>query len=152
MRSSSLVAHMASHIDKTYSEKNGKPQCTICHKTFQAKRYLVDHMRLHSDNQTYACQCCDRKFLRKSHLKLHMEKHNNIVKSYSCPHCEKCYMKKKDQVQHIRQKHNNTPSAPNTGKDSVIVEGFPCPTCSKRFATALKLRMHEISHTDMAKV
>ncbi|XP_066954091.1 zinc finger protein 271-like [Macrobrachium rosenbergii] len=145
-RNSSLVSHMASHIDKTFNEKDGKPQCSVCHKTFQAKRYLIDHMRLHSDNQTYVCQCCNRKFLRKSHLKLHMEIHNSVKKFYACPYCEKSYMKKKDQVQHIRQKHN-TPPSPSTGKDSVVVEGFPCPTCNKHFATALKLRMHEISHT-----
>ncbi|XP_068247240.1 zinc finger protein 271-like isoform X2 [Palaemon carinicauda] len=145
-RNSSLVSHMASHIDKTFSEKDGKPQCSVCHKTFQAKRYLIDHMRLHSDNQTYVCQCCNRKFLRKSHLKLHMEIHNSVKKFYACPHCEKSYMKKKDQVQHIRQKHS-TPPSPSAGKDSVIVDGFPCPTCNKYFVTALKLRMHEISHT-----
>ncbi|KAG7165142.1 Zinc finger protein 16-like [Homarus americanus] len=107
-KKSNLVAHMASHIRRTYSQNNGEPKCSICHKTFRLQRYLVDHMRLHTGRGTHQCRHCDKKFLRRPHLKLHMQMHDSFQKFHSCPHCDKTYMRKRDQLHHIRVKHGTT--------------------------------------------
>ncbi|ROT83414.1 hypothetical protein C7M84_023419 [Penaeus vannamei] len=116
-KKSNLVAHIASHIRNASSNETGQPKCSVCHKTFRLQRYLVDHMRLHTGRGTHQCKHCDKKFLRLSHLKLHMEMHDNSHKSHSCIHCNK----KADR-------------------------GFQCPSCGVLFPTTLKLRMHEVTH------
>ncbi|XP_042861900.1 zinc finger protein 708-like isoform X2 [Penaeus japonicus] len=144
-KKSNLVAHIASHI-RSMSSETGQPQCSVCHKTFRLQRYLVDHMRLHTGRGTHQCTHCDKKFLRLSHLKLHMEMHDNSHKSHACIHCNKKYMRKQDLMQHMRVKHNSS-ATKNDDREEVVAEGeFQCPSCGVLFPTALKLRMHEVTH------
>ncbi|XP_037803661.1 zinc finger protein 84-like [Penaeus monodon] len=145
-KKSNLVAHIASHIRSAGSNETGQPKCSVCHKTFRLQRYLVDHMRLHTGRGTHQCKHCDKKFLRLSHLKLHMEMHDNSHKSHSCIHCNKKYMRKQDLMQHIRVKHSSTAGKNDDGGEVVADGGFQCPSCGVLFPTTLKLRMHEVTH------
>ena len=39
--------------------------CEICGKRFKSKYYLIVHNRIHSGENLYDCDKCDKNFLRK---------------------------------------------------------------------------------------
>lgn len=48
-------------------------QCEVCKKYLKSKRILRGHKRLHAEPQ-FNCTLCERKFNRRYHLTLHMQR------------------------------------------------------------------------------
>ncbi|XP_037920240.1 zinc finger protein 300-like isoform X2 [Hermetia illucens] len=117
-----LMAHLHSHpepkpsyrcsyCDKHFKQKHileyherthtgGKPHlCSICGRGFSQSSILYTHMSLHT-GKTVNCPRCDKKFSRKSFLKIHLRSHDDI-RPYACHLCEKNYRIKSHLDSHI---------------------------------------------------
>ncbi|CAL8080229.1 unnamed protein product [Orchesella dallaii] len=75
-----LLNHMVSHVPD--SEK--KHACSYCPKTFALKKYLNNHLRIHTLERPYQCEICGATFNQKGPLIGHRKKiHNAVVDSPS---------------------------------------------------------------------
>ncbi|XP_058066887.1 gastrula zinc finger protein XlCGF7.1-like [Anopheles bellator] len=103
--------------------------CKVCSKTFQAQRYLYDHMQIH--NKDHQCPHCPRKFARQSYLKEHIRIHTG-EKPLTCKFCRKTFRTTSSLRTHMLT---------HTGE-----EPFMCKVCSKTFQAKLYLRNHMLIH------
>ncbi|KAE9541245.1 hypothetical protein AGLY_004490 [Aphis glycines] len=90
---SKLKEHVSGHENGTLHS------CDVCGRTFKLNSYLVVHKRTHEMSVSYTgdkpftCSMCNKSFLSKSNLDLHMLVHNYVKKaSYSCDICGKIFM------------------------------------------------------------
>lgn len=87
------------HCEKTFStswalQRHSKShqattiqfQCSKCPLTFTRKDSLVSHLKIHAQKRAYICHC-GKRFIKKSQLKEHEDKHSKIPK-YSCDVCK----------------------------------------------------------------
>ena len=69
----SLIRLYISGEDYYYQEQwNGKYECEVCSKSFDAHTSLTHHMAKHSGHT--ACTVCGKVLSRTAHLKRHIEK------------------------------------------------------------------------------
>ena len=86
------------------------------------------HVKTHISNEkTFECETCERKFDEKSSLKRHISIVHLNVKPYSCEICQKSYT-----LKHALKVHKE------------LHEGqvYPCKQCSTICKTKTYLRMH----------
>ena len=57
--------------------------CQVCDKKFALKFTLVRHQVTHTREKSFACQICDKKFAQKSTLVQHQATHTD-VKNCKC--------------------------------------------------------------------
>ena len=51
--------------------------CKFCNKAFKSSNHLKKHVMLHTGQCDYSCHICDKKYIQKSNLKLHLSKTHN---------------------------------------------------------------------------
>ncbi|VVC36998.1 Zinc finger C2H2-type [Cinara cedri] len=100
---SKLKEHVLGHENGTLHS------CDVCGRTFKLNSYLVVHKRTHEMNVSYTgdkpftCTLCNKAFLSKSNLDLHMLVHNYVKKaSFSCDICGKIFMRKYNYDAHTK--------------------------------------------------
>ena len=116
-------------------------QCHLCGKTFNRKRNMMGHVAL---NHCYPCQYCDKKFVKKVPLEIHIssvhEEKSNMTKPHSSVHgnqcniCDKIWTKKRDLRKHLSRDHT-----------------FQCDSCDKRFVKKAQLIYHKSAYHDGKK-
>ncbi|EHB16120.1 Zinc finger protein 692 [Heterocephalus glaber] len=92
-----------------------------CGKSFNFKKHLKEHVKLHSDARDYICEFCARSFRTSSNLVIHRRIHTG-EKPLQCEICGFTCRQKASLNWH-RRKHAETAAALR----------FPCEFCGKRF-------------------
>uniref|UniRef100_A0A8D8J9S6 Zinc finger protein 33A n=1 Tax=Culex pipiens TaxID=7175 RepID=A0A8D8J9S6_CULPI len=119
---------------KTPSIVSQRHKCEVCHKTFQRKSNLVDHLRLHANVKLFSCNYCDAAFVQSGNLKSHIRTHTQ-EKPFTCSDCGKAFSQSSALKTHMRS-HTNT-------------RDYICDICQKGFTNKSDLTKHKITHTDL---
>lgn len=108
--------------------------CSHCKKSFTSQTGLAKHIRIHSDDRTFACTHpgCGKKFSHSSTLKDHMNIHFQR-KPYQCKECGKGFPNGSNLNRHARI---HTKSKP-----------YVCNICNKAFSQSSNLRVHQKIHS-----
>ncbi|XP_072536888.1 zinc finger protein 692 isoform X2 [Salminus brasiliensis] len=91
-----------------------------CGKSFNFKKHLKEHEKLHSDQRDYICEFCARAFRTSSNLSIHRRIHTG-EKPLQCEVCGYTCRQKASLNWHMR-KH-----------DAESSYKFPCEVCGRRF-------------------
>lgn len=80
-----------------------KHACNVCHKKFQKRSNLIDHLRLHANVKVFSCEYenCEKSFVQAGNFKAHMRTHTG-EKPFSCTYCSKSYSQSSSLKIHIR--------------------------------------------------
>lgn len=108
--------------------------CRQCPRKFESSTALKYHETTH-DKRKVHCEYCDKMFLTKSTLAIHLRIHLES-RPYDCSHCELRFRQKTDLNYHIASKH--------TAKSDYR---FKCEFCDKKFARKYSLNLHTKLHT-----
>ncbi|XP_016421957.1 zinc finger protein 692-like [Sinocyclocheilus rhinocerous] len=107
-----------------------------CSKSFNFKKHLKEHEKLHSNQRDYICEFCARAFRTSSNLIIHRRIHTG-EKPLQCEVCGFTCRQKASLNWHMR-KHN----AQSTYQ-------FPCEICGRRFEKRDNVTAHRSkSHPD----
>ncbi|XP_045906384.1 zinc finger protein 135-like isoform X4 [Micropterus dolomieu] len=138
-KTSSSSSECATSLDQEghLQEDNGnQPEklssCSVCKKTFQCRKNVARHMKIHTGEKPFSCAVCHKEFGQKEHLRQHMTIHTG-EKPFSCSVCGKQFAFKT----HLRRH-----SIVHTGE-----KPFSCSVCSKGFARSSALTSHLRVHT-----
>ncbi|KAJ8705668.1 hypothetical protein PYW08_012714 [Mythimna loreyi] len=131
-------------------------KCCICSSTFERFRRLLEHMHIHYRN--FICDACDKGFLTKASLKIHVAKHTIGV--FKCEFCPKTFDTKKkvqrhQSVVHVfkgyrsKCRHCNARFKNHMRRDEHLVaehgvklKVVKCQACDKTFPNTPALRIH----------
>ncbi|XP_037037052.1 transcription factor grauzone-like isoform X1 [Bradysia coprophila] len=103
-----------------------------CDKKFYRRIKMMNHVRWHTNSDTYSCNECGKRFSSKYALKLHKEYHIPYVsRPFKCSLCPSGFVKEVALKVHIQYKHTSTEEG-----------NFACDKCSKRFRTTWSLTSH----------
>ncbi|KAM6951288.1 uncharacterized protein FYW47_014817 [Aplochiton taeniatus] len=112
--------YLREHLIRHTNEK--RYQCHVCNKRFHVKNELNTHMKHHSEDR-YRCEICSRVYKLSKQLTSHMKEHTEGIK-YSCAFCDKAYLRKYDLKVHLKKKHIGEDSEITTKeeeRDEVLV-------------------------------
>ncbi|KAG7187978.1 hypothetical protein KM043_013934 [Ampulex compressa] len=120
---------------KTHYRTHEKPKRTYsckepqCEEIFDKWTLFCSHMKT-KHVIDYKCNNCSRVFLSKSHLRIHMQVHEEGRSVLECPFekCYRTYLFKRNLDHHVRSSH--------TGKK------FHCDVCDIKLSTKQKLVQH----------
>ena len=111
--------------------KAGETNCAICHQAFKSTRSLRKHMRTHTGETGYSCQC-GKVLVSRVMLELH-QKSCGQDKSHWCKACNLGYT---TLVHHLKAKHGPAPTK----------EELTCATCGKEFKVVNTIHEHLASN------
>ena len=112
----------------------GGTDCVLCHQAFKSTWSLWRHMKTHTGETGYSCQCA-KVLASRIMLDLH-QKSCGQEKSHWCKACILGYTTKQALVHHLKAKHGPAPT-----KEELI-----CTTCDKEFKLVKTMREHLASH------
>ncbi|XP_045184300.2 zinc finger protein 271-like [Mercenaria mercenaria] len=76
-------------------------RCDICRKTCSSYGNLKRHMYIHTDDKPFSCAICLKGFIRRDHLKDHVNSVHKDQKLYSCDICNKAFSLKQNLKAHM---------------------------------------------------
>ena len=114
--------------------KAGETNCALCHQAFKSTRSLRRHMKTHTGETGYSCQC-GKVLASRVMLDLH-QKSCGQDKSHWCKACNLGYTMKQALVHHLKAKHGPAPTK----------EELTCATCGKEFKVVKTMLEHMASH------
>ena len=112
----------------------GETDCALCHQAFKSTRSLQRHMKTHTGETRYSCQC-GKVLASRIMLDLH-QKSCGQDKGHWCKACNLGYTTKQALVHHLKAKHGPAPTE----------EELTCATRGKEFKLVKTLREHLASH------
>ena len=112
----------------------GETACALCHQAFKSTRSLRRHMKTHTGETGYSCQC-GKVLASRIMLDLH-QKSCRQDKIHWCKACNLGYTTKQALVHHLKAKHGPAPTK----------EELTCATCGKEFQVVKTMREHMASH------
>ncbi|XP_052818211.1 endothelial zinc finger protein induced by tumor necrosis factor alpha-like [Mya arenaria] len=123
------------HTEKKHVDTRGTWACEVCQKVFNDKRYLSNHMRIHTDPQI--CEVCGKAFNCRGQLKQHLDTVHVDDPPFKCEICEQAFHLSSRLKRHMRTIH---------GPEDLRKE-FTCSFCGKVFKTSGSLKSHVNVHT-----
>ncbi|KAJ8000600.1 hypothetical protein DPEC_G00182060 [Dallia pectoralis] len=124
-----LTRHSHVHVDVT---QRGH-QCPQCGKTFVYRFGLTKHQQVvHSGIRPYVCQICDKGFVIRRDLEIHLRVHTG-EKPFACSLCVKRFKRRVELNVHIKW-HNGE-------------KRHWCAYCGKGFLDYNNLKRHKLVHT-----
>ncbi|XP_044731744.1 gastrula zinc finger protein XlCGF57.1-like [Chrysoperla carnea] len=126
--------------------------CNICGHGLRTASKLRIHLLKHSNERPFACDRCEKKFLRLAGLKDHIAR----VHSFGCKRCNKSFKDRESWKSHIKEVHflekyvtchicgksltkKNLHTHLDTHKER---EKLTCEQCSKPFKSEITLKAH----------
>jgi KRAB domain-containing zinc finger protein len=107
-----------------------KFKCKVCDKTFETKKKLKDHQRVHKPK--VKCSICLEMVL-PTHLKRHMQTHDpNRERNFECKNCSKAFATKDHLTKHFKTHEKS----------------FICQECGEKFAENYQLEAHKLNHVN----
>ncbi|VEN42360.1 unnamed protein product [Callosobruchus maculatus] len=110
--------------------------CNYCDKSFTQKVSLLRHLPIHTGEKPYQCEVCGKRFIHHTSFKVHKLSHTG-VKAYKCTYCEQSLSSSSHLKRHLRI---------HTGE-----KRYACDVCGKQFAEHYNLVAHKKLHTVGAK-
>lgn len=137
--------------------------CHFCHKDYNSKARLNQHILKKHKQQLETCDLCRVSFYNKSILGEHRSKHITRKENvYKCSLCPQAFFNRSRLIDH-ESKHGNDRDdngllLENDNIHSVVLpthsneyigfeNTFPCDLCSKSFKVQLSLDRHRLTHT-----
>ncbi|CAG9560991.1 unnamed protein product [Danaus chrysippus] len=137
--------------------------CKHCNKVFSKNIYLSAHItKQHPDwEQHFICNMCDRTFLLKENLVLHIASHTQRVPMFKCIYCKEKFKKQIELMQHEKthlvsgaydciiceQSFDCRNKLTSHFKSHLKVKDYICQHCGKEFLRSNSMRRHvQISH------
>ena len=108
----------------------GETDCALCHQAFKSTQSLRRHMKTHTGETWYFCQC-GKVLASRIMLDLH-QKSCRWDKSHWCKACNLGYTTKQALVHHLKAKHSPGPTK----------EELTCATCAKEFKLVKTMQEH----------
>ncbi|XP_077453730.1 uncharacterized protein LOC144072527 [Stigmatopora argus] len=105
-------------------------KCPHCEKKFLHRSVLELHMRIHSNPKPFLCNVCGKGFRFSSSLQQHSVIHSG-EKPYKCPECGKGFAFPQNLKTH-QKLHKEKP--------------FRCTSCRKGYSDEAQLQQHMLSH------
>ena len=129
----SKSTELAQHITARSCKKPIKPyQCDICGNYFGLEASFKQHMKLkHTGEKKHKCTLCDKAFVIKCELKLHMLKHTG-EKPHQCTECDAAFTEKGNLKKHMLI-HSE--------------KAFKCSLCPLKFTQNWQRQKHMQTHT-----
>uniref|UniRef100_A0A8C6TW72 C2H2-type domain-containing protein n=1 Tax=Neogobius melanostomus TaxID=47308 RepID=A0A8C6TW72_9GOBI len=132
--------HFNSHGERPFSY-------TVCNKGFITQDQLVDHTRLHTEENTEEqpivkqstvrplkqCPHCEKLFFGSTDLTRHISTHTG-ERPFRCPVCDRGFIRKDQLVNHKRLHSGEKP--------------FSCTVCDEAFRVSSKLTGHMRRHAE----
>lgn len=66
---SESISEMSEHVRRCHGENNQENCCNICGKTCKDRRSLLKHSWVHSENRSFPCQSCNKRFHSRARLR-----------------------------------------------------------------------------------
>ena len=77
--------------------------CKSCGKTFQSIEKLYEHLEAHRLEDKFKCDLCDKVFRHRNNLCRHRKSHSRV--KYACQYCEKLFLRTDILKTHVVTKH-----------------------------------------------
>lgn len=111
-------------------------ECDVCNKKYCVESEMLIHKKYHSAIKPHICEFCDKAFLKKDKMNLHIQQQHKTVSAYVCNICGKAFKIKPCLNSHLKTVH--------VAED----DKFLCTLCPKKFKCIYSLKMHTYSHSD----
>ncbi|XP_050074443.1 zinc finger protein 883-like [Anopheles maculipalpis] len=112
-------------------EHNVKGYLRCCNRMIHKKCWMIEHLQLHINPNTFRCEQCAKNYSSSKVLKEHMkEVHaSNEQRSIPCTKCQKTFVSRSHLNAHFMVAHGTV----------------PCPQCEKVLASQGSLRKHLVA-------
>nr|POE87387.1 vegetative incompatibility protein het-e-1 [Quercus suber] len=121
---------MAPSPDTAAWQKPLKLKCLGCHKHFDSRTALEQHLRdAHLHSPIFNCRPCEKEFNSRTALDQHLHNSPAHAPKYDCHMCDKSFATKAARTQHL-------------SSASAHMEVFPCSRCDRSFNSQTALAQH----------
>uniref|UniRef100_A0A182SDW1 C2H2-type domain-containing protein n=1 Tax=Anopheles maculatus TaxID=74869 RepID=A0A182SDW1_9DIPT len=121
-----------SDLHKHYKfEHNAKGYLRCCNRMIYKKCWMIEHLQLHINPDTFRCEQCAKSYSSSKVLKEHMKEVHapHTERSFPCTKCQKAFVSRSHLNAHIMVAHGTV----------------PCPQCQKVLASQGSLRKHLVA-------
>lgn len=161
------LLELKSHVFQKNTCTISQLTCNVCEKTFDNKKRMSQHMKIHEEKVKYICDKCGKMYKNQFNLENHkssqhgeyLEEHQNV---YKCRLCSEKFDNRTDLYAHMKNHSKdcqellcdtcgkcfqNNHNLKNHMRTHLDIRPHACALCPKRFRTRLLLKQHLHVHT-----